>query len=397
MAVDVQGYVLQKNFKLLQKKHPRLLEKLKEAGVEPMGEIVFGPDSKPNLKINLKGKTVFLHPENDPGADQNYFLSKIIENFSGVEVILGMGLGYGAKAVLEERKSIRYLIIIENDPGLFLQALKIMDLSDLLSDPKVIIGLNPEDAESLMAPVIKAISFEDTQILEHPVIATIDRSSHTRVYDMVFNYVNSYNISGATKLKYGEDVVINRFEHLKSMGHYFLFESLLDKFIGVPAYIVAAGPSLDQNIHFLKKVQNRAVIICVDSALPAFLENGIKPDFVTSIDYKDNTYEKIDHKINEIPEDTGLLVYSWAAPKLVKNFPGHRKFYLLTEAGIDQWVNSLANGKKSVCIQFQCCQSQFYISQAAGLLTCYFCGAGFILWCREYPFKKCHTHGSGSC
>ena len=346
MAIDVRDYISQNNYDLIKKNHPKLLKQLEEFGVAPVGEIVFGPGTKPNLKINNNGNTVFIHPEHDPESEQNYFLSNISEDFSGVEVILGMGLGYSVKAVLRKRKSIRYLVVIENDPGIFLQALKYMDLSDLLTDPKVIIGLRPEDAESLLAPITKALSFEDTQILEHLVIASLYKASHTNLHSMVFNYVNNYNIAGATKIKFGEKVVVNRFEHLKSLGHYFLFETLLDKFLGIPAYIVAAGPSLDQNIQFLKQVQDKAVIICVDSALTALLYNDIRPDFVTSIDYKDDTYEKIVNIITDIPAHTGLLVYSWVAPKIVRNFPGNRKFYLFTETGIDKWVNSLVTGKK---------------------------------------------------
>lgn len=52
----------------------------------------------------------------------------------------------------------------------------------------------------------------------------------------------------------------------------------------IPVVIVAAGPSLDKNIHILKEFQSRCLIICVDIVLFKLIENGIRPDFVINID-----------------------------------------------------------------------------------------------------------------
>lgn len=52
----------------------------------------------------------------------------------------------------------------------------------------------------------------------------------------------------------------------------------------VPIILVAAGPSLDNNIHILKDYQDKCLIFCVDIVLFKLIENGIKPDFVINID-----------------------------------------------------------------------------------------------------------------
>jgi len=51
-----------------------------------------------------------------------------------------------------------------------------------------------------------------------------------------------------------------------------------------PMVLVAAGPSLDNNIQYLKDFQNKCIICCVDILLFKLLENGIKPDYVLNID-----------------------------------------------------------------------------------------------------------------
>jgi len=52
----------------------------------------------------------------------------------------------------------------------------------------------------------------------------------------------------------------------------------------LPTILVAAGPSLDKNINSLKKYQDKCIIICAEVILFKLLENGIKPDYVVTID-----------------------------------------------------------------------------------------------------------------
>ncbi|HEY1720441.1 MAG TPA: 6-hydroxymethylpterin diphosphokinase MptE-like protein [Magnetospirillaceae bacterium] len=53
---------------------------------------------------------------------------------------------------------------------------------------------------------------------------------------------------------------------------------------GLPAFIVGSGPSLDQDIEFVKANQDRAVIISCGSALGALMTNGIRPDFQVQLE-----------------------------------------------------------------------------------------------------------------
>jgi hypothetical protein len=54
-----------------------------------------------------------------------------------------------------------------------------------------------------------------------------------------------------------------------------------------PAIIVSAGPSLRKNKHLLTAAQGKAVIIAVQTTLQPLLEIGVRPQFVTSLDYHD--------------------------------------------------------------------------------------------------------------
>jgi hypothetical protein len=59
---------------------------------------------------------------------------------------------------------------------------------------------------------------------------------------------------------------------------------LYDKFAGRPAVIVATGPSLKKNMHLLKDLYDKALIISVDASFKYLMANGIKPHMVTSLE-----------------------------------------------------------------------------------------------------------------
>jgi len=58
---------------------------------------------------------------------------------------------------------------------------------------------------------------------------------------------------------------------------------------GVPAIIVAAGPSLDRNVHLLKELDDTALILCVNTAARALDRAGVRPHAMISIESADIT------------------------------------------------------------------------------------------------------------
>ncbi len=63
--------------------------------------------------------------------------------------------------------------------------------------------------------------------------------------------------------------------------------ALRNRFRGVPAIVVGAGPSLDKNIRLLNKARDRAVIVASDAALKPLRAHGITPTFVACLDPQD--------------------------------------------------------------------------------------------------------------
>ena len=60
--------------------------------------------------------------------------------------------------------------------------------------------------------------------------------------------------------------------------------ALTDLFTGIPAIVVGAGPSLDENLPVLRHLQDRALLVAVDTAVRPLLAAGIHPHLVVSVD-----------------------------------------------------------------------------------------------------------------
>jgi hypothetical protein len=95
---------------------------------------------------------------------------------------------------------------------------------------------------------------------------------------------------------------------------------LFNKFKGCPVIIVAAGPSLDKNMHLLKKIKGRFPILAVDTALRQLVANGVKPDIVCAAD---PSYENsLDFVGVENELDVILAVEPMTHPDILECFNG---------------------------------------------------------------------------
>lgn len=335
------------NLSLLHEHHPQAWEAISALSFEPMGEIFKSANGSPNLKINsADNQEIIFHDHSKPETEGDFYLTKVPETSAGVVIFFGMGLGYGPLAVINNHQHIRNLFLFEPNPGIFCQALAAMDLKQFLLDPRVSMHIGPStNIEKELQPVARGIQFEDTHILRHLPSFSFD-SAYKTLNDDVFEYVNGLNVSGATLLKQGKKYMANRFENLKAINHQRLYDNLEGAFTNIPAILVSGGPSLDKNIHLLKDAKDKAIIIAVDSALPALLANNIMPNFLSTVDGDEVIYEKIADCAPKV-KDISLLCQSHVTPKIAKTFPAKQVFWGFSDNEQDLWSLTNLQGKQS--------------------------------------------------
>lgn len=335
------------NLALLKDHHPHIWQSLTASPPEPTGEILVSPGEKPNLKIiTASGKVGSLHRYEDPEMEAKHFLDMVPESSTGVVAFLGLGLGYSLLQLLQNRPHVRHFVVFELHPGIFVRALRLMDLGPLLSDRRVTLSVGPEpDISEIFRPASRALQLENAHLLQHPPSFAVGPEAYGWLRDEVYEHINKLNVSGATSVRFGHDFVSNRFRQLTSCHHNsYLLEHLQDLFAGVPAILVAGGPSLDKNIHLLPKAKGKALIIAVDTVLPALCRHGVLPDFVTSIDPQELTYEKLADVV-PLAKSVSLISVPAVTPRVTKTFPAPGIFWLFSARAMEAWLNTLAGGK----------------------------------------------------
>ncbi|WP_300456273.1 6-hydroxymethylpterin diphosphokinase MptE-like protein [Desulfobacula sp.] len=344
MTIEFQEFY-ESNIKLLKKNQPNAWKTIQSVNSMPVGKIVMAKNGKPNLKVETQdGQVLFFHDIHDPGKDAQDFLRIVPETAKGTVIFQGMGLGFGPLAIIEKRKDIQHLIVFELCVGIFLQALRVTDLSRLLDDPKVIICLGPDpEVEQILSAALQSMRLEEISMLTHNPSCLLDKDGYEKLGKTIYSIANQLNISSNTFKSHGATFISNRLSALSMIHHTSLIDSLKGRFKDIPAILVAAGPSLDKNIQRIREFKEKAVIISVDAALPALQANGVTPDFVTSIDYQNITYEKIASCAPK-SQNISLICSSWVGQKVAKVFPARNIYWTFTGGAMENWINKGLGG-----------------------------------------------------
>lgn len=113
----------------------------------------------------------------------------------------------------------------------------------------------------------------------------IEPEFHAAVHKLVSEYASYLRSHMVSLLSNGIATSENVLQNLASFVGTDSVDIVKNRFAGLPAVVVSAGPSLQKNIDTLKNIRDRIVLIAVQTTLKPLLAAGIKPDFVTSLDY----------------------------------------------------------------------------------------------------------------
>ncbi len=113
--------------------------------------------------------------------------------------------------------------------------------------------------------------------------------------------------------------LINNLNNISSLSENVDVASLKNVFTNVPAFVVAAGPSLDRNIHHLKKAQGKGLIIAVDTIVQKLIDNGIVPDFICTVERGAIVWEYF-YENKKYPDNMYLVSSLVADPRIVSQF-----------------------------------------------------------------------------
>lgn len=197
-------------------------------------------------------------------------------------IAFGMGLGYLLDELFNTFPS--RIFLYEPDINILHFVLNNVDISEHLASGRVFVTDSLDElAGKLASSYITKDRVEVVYLKNYAVIKNQELFSLTQ---KVYETCKSKMIDVNTISKYSKKWLFNSLANISFINNSnaYLFSSLKNKFAGKTALIIAAGPSLNENIEKIKQNRDKFVIFAVNKVLKVLQENEIIPDFAVCLD-----------------------------------------------------------------------------------------------------------------
>lgn len=255
---------------------------------------------------------------------------RLIESVDLVEhaviVVLGFGMGYHIRALAERMGKAGVIIVFEPDLAVARAVMQRVDHSDWINKTNLIWMTEPRDRAMLASKLqgVESVLAQGVVFVAHP--ASRDRlGERSGEFSRMFSeFMESAKTVLLTQLVRAVDAVRNM---ALNVDHYVSCQGiadLKDAALGCTAVVVSAGPSLRRNMQQLAQpgVRERVVIIAVQTVLKPLLAAGIKPHFVTALDYHEISRRFYEGLTAEDVRGITLIAEPKVHPAVLDAFPG---------------------------------------------------------------------------
>jgi hypothetical protein len=338
--------LLERNLAALERGSPDAAAAIRRA--VPRADVTFvatdeiGPDGRPALspQVGACGGARALASRRRPLDEARRAAERADIAESGCLVVCGFGAGYFVGAVAARMRRAGVVVCFEPDVALLRAVLERIDHSSWIESANVALLTDPDDTaamtqslRNLEAVVGLGVSLlADTGARER-LGALADRfeSNFKRVVEAVSTTV----VTTMAQI----DVTIRNLT--ANLDRYVTCEGIDDlkdlaataggkasaageRGEGRPAIVVSAGPSLRRNVDLLADpaVRRRFILIAVQTVLKPLLARGIRPDFVTALDYHEISRRFYEGLTPADVDGVTLVVEPKANPAILDAFPG---------------------------------------------------------------------------
>jgi hypothetical protein len=372
------GPVLERNLRAIARRAPRTAEQIR--GAEPRSDARFvdtpegvlsaaivegvvSDDADPvftdedPLGLDVPEQEVrerWLASRRRPMSEAERLADTVDLEANGGVCVLGFGLGYHCRALGERFGDKGVVVCFEPDVGLLRAVLERVDHSAWIESGHFVLLTDPDDRASLAAAVrgVEGVLTLGASIVDHP--ASVKRLGNAgRRFGRTFaNVLRVTRTSIVTTLVQSEVTLRNMLMNLDRYATGRGVTELSGVASGRPAVVVSAGPSLARNIHELARpgVRDRFVIIATQTTLKPLLRAGVKPHFVTALDYHEISRRFYEGLTEKDVEGVTLIAESKANPAILDAFPGDvrcpsdERMRMLLEPGFPSSPGDLPSG-----------------------------------------------------
>ena len=287
----------------------------------------------PTLVVTKEGKGLFLHSRYDPQREAEAFANQFSAACQGTTVVFyGVGLGYQINAFLCNHPGVNYYIY-EPIPELLKAYLNHQSLNDLPGKKLqgVIIGRHDQETVSFLQSVIDK-SRGELLLVELPMHKQIFAAEYEKFLDLFQKTIKGKRTQLHTNYAYQKRWIINSMKNFKEvLSTPNIVMAGNRRFKGKPALLVAAGPSLNEEIENIRSIKEKglAYIFTVGSAINTLIHYHVYPHAACTYDPSERNqivFEKIKAEgIKEIP----LIFGSSTGYETLQHYPGEM-YHMIT-------------------------------------------------------------------
>lgn len=304
--------------------------------IEESKSIMVEPSKKgvPTVKTMVKNRLQYIHSKYDPEAEAEK-LANQIDNLSDYNHVLfiGAGLGYHIEIILKQYPTMSFSIYEPNLEMLyhFFSRFPLSSFSNAKLQ-SIITDVTEKGIKDEIQKLNKSMKTK-TLVYTLPSYEKIYINEKIIIMEAFKEHLKNKRNHLATDMQFQRRWAINSIKNLPKVLETPNILHDIDKsvFKNKPAIIVAAGPSLNEELNNLDRIKKKglAYIFSVGSAINTLVEHNIFPDAACTYDPTERNqfvFKKIkDKNIKEIP----LIFGSSVGFETLENYPG-KLLHMLT-------------------------------------------------------------------
>lgn len=259
----------------------------------------------------------------------NEFLDKKRKRLKKIDkfIFLGTLLGRHIPRIAKKIDAKMYLVL-ERNLEIFRLSLFTVDYT-ILAEKGVIFSV----MDDFLKEEEKIRKFIKISLLENYMI----KFSTTGIN--IDKYIDNINanlviVNNASQYDYNRFlyVYVNRVTNYLKKNYKFLsmkdLKKNFDFFNNIPVLYIAAGPSLDENLLWIKENQNKFFIVTIGAAYKKLIKNDIKIDMITTLDEQEKLIELQfdDESISKLSKNTIVLASTITSEKVLEKFDSSNLF-----------------------------------------------------------------------
>lgn len=254
---------------------------------------------------------------------------------AAVVVVSGFALGHHVQAIAQRlsrsgREGGGLVIIFEPDVALLRSVLERIDHSSWLGAGNIRLLTDPDDTTAMGAALrgFEGLVSMGVQLIEHPASLARLGPASALLHQRFTAVVETVKMTVVTTLVQVRVTFRNLIQNIDRYADSAGIRELSALCTGRPAVVVSAGPSLERNIRLLARpgMRDRVVIVAVQTVLKTLLARGIRPHFVTALDYSEISRRFYEGLTEADVRGIALVADPKVSPAVVEAWPGRLLF-----------------------------------------------------------------------